>query len=155
MIPDSKIDFVAQEAWKPERPETLVVCCSDGRWHAQVEEFIHQQISARADMYVVPGGPAGFSLWTSIFEEGKGLERAFHFLATHHNLKSTWLIAHQSCAYYSIKYSGIHDENAIRKRQLEDLEYARRTISRWRSEMIIKKVYAHREESRVIFSIVD
>jgi hypothetical protein len=155
MIPGTKIDFVAHEPWNPERPETLVVCCSDGRWHAQVEEFILRQISARADMYAVPGGPAGFSLWTSIFEEGKGLERAFHFLAAHHNLKSTWLIAHQNCAYYSIKYSGTHDENAIRKRQLEDLEYARKTIIRWRSEMIIKKVYVHRDESRVIFSIVD
>src|SRR2546423_197816 len=114
-------EFVATDRWNPERPETLVVCCSDGRWHLQMHEFIHQQIGTRPDLYAVPGGPAGFSMWRSIFEEGRGLEQAFHFLAAHHNLNATWLIAHQNCAYYLQKYKGTRDAAFIEQRQLEDL----------------------------------
>jgi hypothetical protein len=149
-----KQQFVASEPWDPDRPETLVVCCSDGRWHAQIHEFIHRQISARPDLYAVPGGPAGFSMWTSVFEEGKGLEKAFHFLATHHNLQSTWLIAHQNCAHYLTKYSGTRDAEFIYQRQLEDLEYARRTIVRWKPNLNVFKVFAALDQQKIVFSII-
>jgi len=154
VLRDTKENFVAAEPWDPERPESLVVCCSDGRWHAKIHEFIHTQISARPDLYAVPGGPAGFSMWTSVFEEGKGLEKAFYFLATHHNLQSTWLIAHQNCAYYLNKYGGTRDAEFIYRRQLEDLEYAKRTILRWKSNLAIFKVFAALDNSRIVFSIV-
>jgi carbonic anhydrase len=150
-----KVDFRAQAPWGAERPETLVVCCSDGRWHSQIEEFVQHQVSTRADMYVIPGGPGGLSLWSSSFEESRGIEKAFHFLAKHHNLKSVWLIGHQSCAYYVTKYSSTRDENFIFRRQLEDLERARRTISNWKDDLVIKKVFASLDKGRVVFSLVD
>ena len=96
--------FVASECWNANRPETLVVCCSDGRWHAQVEEFVRTAVSERADLYAVPGGPAGFNLWSSSFEEARVAEKAFRFLAERHELESIWLIAHEDCAYYHHRY---------------------------------------------------
>ena len=41
--------FVAADPWSAERPEALVICCSDGRWHGQIEEFVRSQVSDRAD----------------------------------------------------------------------------------------------------------
>src|SRR5262245_16342600 len=80
--------------WNGERPRALVVCCSDGRWHAQVEEFIQTCVSDRPDLYVVPGGPAGLSSWSSSFNEVDAATKSFRFLAEQHQLKSVWLIAH-------------------------------------------------------------
>ena len=151
----TRIDFTAAAPWQAERPETLVLCCSDGRWHAQIEEYVQHQISARADMYVVPGGPAGLSLWSASFEESRGMEKAFHFLATHHELKSAWLIGHENCAYYQTKYASTHDQNFILRRQFEDLERARLTIMGWQGDLIVKKVFASLQSGRVVFQVIE
>jgi hypothetical protein len=143
--------FVAREPWNPARPETLVVCCSDGRWHEQVEEFVRDQVSERADMYAVPGGPAGFSLWSSSFDEAKVSEKAFRFLADHHALESVWLIAHQDCAYYRAKYGPL-DEPFVLRRQREDLDRARDLISRWYPKLLVKKVFVSLESGLVVFT---
>ena len=143
--------FIAQEPWSPARPETLVVCCSDGRWHEQVEEFVRDQVSERADMYAVPGGPAGFSLWSSSFDEAKVSEKAFRFLADHHALESVWLIANQDCAYYRAKFGPL-DEPFILRRQREDLERAQNMISGWYPKLLVKKVYVSLDGGRVVFT---
>ena len=96
--------FIAPTPWNPERPKTLVICCSDGRWHAQVEDFLDVREAKRADMCVLAGGPAAFSLWGAAFDVSHTLEKNFKFLAKHHDLNSVWLIAHQNCAYYGAKY---------------------------------------------------
>jgi hypothetical protein len=75
--------------WTPQRPETLVVCCSDGRWHAPIVEFVDHEVSDRADLYAVPGGPAAFDPWNSSFEETRVLQRAFQLFEEHHALFTT------------------------------------------------------------------
>ena len=147
----SQDPFMAGTPWSPARPETLVVCCSDGRWHEQVEEFVRDQVSERADMYSVPGGPAGFSLWSSSFDEAKVSEKAFRFLAEHHGLESVWLIAHQDCAYYRAKYGPL-DEQFILRRQREDLDRAQDMISRWYPKLFVRKVYVSLDRDRVVFT---
>jgi len=143
--------FVAESAWNPARPETLVVCCSDGRWHEQVEEFVRDQVSERADMYAVPGGPAGFNLWSSSYDESRVTERAFRFLADHHTLESVWLIAYENCAYYRAKYGPL-DESYVFHRQREDLNRAADLIQRWYPQLLVRQVYASRDAGRVVFT---
>ena len=143
--------FIATEPWRPARPETLVVCCSDGRWHAQVEEFVRTQVSNRADVYAVPGGPASFYWWNASFEDARVLERAFRFLAEHHQFRSIWLIAHEDCAYYKA-HCGYLDANQLRARQEEDLERARMIIMGWFPRLQVRKVYASRQEELVVFT---
>ena len=144
--------FIAPTLWNPERPKTLVICCSDGRWHAQVEDFLDARAAKRADMCVLPGGPAAFSLWGAGFDESHTLEKNFKFLAKHHDLDSVWLIAHQGCAYYGTKYP-YRDEKQTIVRQLEDLDQARKTIERWQHGLDIYKVFASLESNRVKFTI--
>jgi hypothetical protein len=144
--------FIAPTPWNPERPKTLVICCSDGRWHAQVEDFLDVRAAKRADMCVLPGGPAAFSLWGAAFDESQTLEKNFKFLAKHHDLDSVWLIAHQNCAYYGTKYP-YRTPAQMFDRQLEDLEQARKTIERWQHGLDIYKVYASLEDNRVKFTI--
>lgn len=143
--------FVSTVAWSPTRPESLVVCCSDGRWHEQVEEFIRSQVSERPDVYAVPGGAACFYWWNSSFEESRVLEKAFRFLAEHHQIRCVWLIAHEDCAYYKAQ-CGYLDVDQLRTRQEEDLERACTIITGWFPQLLARKVYASRDDDRVVFT---
>ena len=142
--------FIAAEPFSPARPDTLVVYCSDGRWHAQIEEFVRAHCSDRADVYAVPGGPAGFNLWGSTLGEAKASEQAIRFLRDHHQLESAWLIAHEGCAYYRTKYGPL-EAKYIRQRQLDDLDRARDAIRHWFPDLIVRNVYAFLEAGRVAF----
>src|SRR5688572_4770752 len=143
--------FVAATPWTGQRPGALVVCCSDGRWHSQVQEFIRTFVSDRPDLYVVPGGPAGLTLWSSSFDEAHVAETSFRFLADQHQLRTVFLIAHADCAYYRSKYHP-HDNAFIVRRQTEDLRRATETIIRWYPSITVHEIFAHREEKRVLFT---
>ena len=144
-------EFTAATPWSEQRPGALVVCCSDGRWHAQVEEFIRTFVSDRPDLYVVPGGPAGLSVWSSSFDEAHVAERSFRFLAEQHQLQSVWLIAHAGCAYYRTKYHPHNNEFVIR-RQREDVKRASETICRWYPRIAVHQIFARRQGDRVLFT---
>ncbi len=49
---------VSSQTWNPERPETLMICCSDGRYHQHFEDFVPGRVSERPDFIALPGGPA-------------------------------------------------------------------------------------------------
>lgn len=145
--------YVATAPWSPQRPGALVVCCSDGRWHTQVEEFIRTFVSDRPDLYVVPGGPAGLSVWSSSFDEAHVAEKSLRFLAEHHQLQSVWLIAHADCAYYRTKYHP-HDPLFVMRRQLEDLKRAAETIQRWYPQITAHQIYARRDGDQIRFELL-
>ena len=145
--------FCAEKPFNAQRPDTLVVFCSDGRWHAQIEQFVCEQCSQQADLYVAPGGPAVFNPWGSTLNEAKAAENAIRFLREHHQLESAWLIAHEGCAYYRSKYGPL-DARYLQQRQFDDLDRARDTILQWFPELKVRKVFAHLEAGRVIFSAV-
>jgi hypothetical protein len=142
--------FAAPTPWSDQRPGSLVVCCSDGRWHTQVEEFVREFVSDRPDLFAVPGGPAGLSVWSSSFDEAHVAERNFRFLAEQHQLQSVWLIAHGDCAYYRTKYHP-HDHEFIVRRQLEDLNRGVETILRWYPHIVVHQIFAKRDGNRVVF----
>jgi hypothetical protein len=145
--------FQASISWSADRPETLVVCCSDGRWHAQLEEFVRAAVSERPDLYAVPGGAAAFDPWSSSFEQARVLEESFRLLAKYHDLRSVWLIAHENCAYYYAKHGQL-EPSAMRRRQCEDLERASGVLREWHPHLTVRKIYAALEAERVVFTEV-
>ncbi len=44
--------------WAPERPDTTIITCVDGRWYPHFQEFARQHLRAgqRTDFLAVPGG---------------------------------------------------------------------------------------------------
>jgi len=143
--------FIAADSWSAERPEALVICCSDGRWHGQIEEFVRSQVSQRADLMALPGGPAMLNRWTSSVEEARVAEQALAFLCKHHELSSAWLIAHQDCAYYAAKYGPLDGAYQLR-RQMEDLEKGAEILRRLQPNLAIHLVFSAREGDRVVFT---
>jgi hypothetical protein len=142
--------FIATEPWSSARPEALVICCSDGRWHEQIEEFIRSRVSDRADLMALPGGPAMLNRWTSSIEESRVAEQSLGFLCKHHELSSAWLIAHQDCAYYATKYAPLDGDYQFR-RQMEDLEKGAEILRRLQPNLDIHLVYSVREGEKVVF----
>jgi hypothetical protein len=116
-----------------------------------VEEFLRAQVSARADLYAVPGGAAGFNLWSSSLEERSVADQALCFLAEHHHLGAVWLIAHQDCAYYRTKFQPL-DGGYIFRRQLHDLSQAAGWIARRFPQLTTHQVYAGLDQGRVLFT---
>jgi hypothetical protein len=143
--------FEAATPWSADRPETLVVCCSDGRWHAQVEEFVRAEVSERPDLYALPGGAAAFDPWSSSFEQARVLEESFRLLAKYHDLRSVWLIAHENCAYYYAQHGQL-DPGAMLRRQCDDLERACGVLRDWHPRLTVRKIYAALEDQRVVFT---
>jgi hypothetical protein len=118
-----------------------------------VAEFIRTCVSDRPDLYVVPGGPAGLSTWSSSFTEADAAERSFRFLAEKHQLTSVWLIAHADCAYYRSKYHPHEDEFIVRQ-QLQDMKRATEAIRRWYSTIAVHQIYARLDDTQVLFEAV-
>jgi hypothetical protein len=142
--------FVADEPWVQDRPETLVICCSDGRWHAQVEQFVRTAISQRADMYAVPGGPACLNA-----RHGSALaettQHALQFLVKQHRVETIWLISHENCAFYGSRYGAMSAEYADCC-QREDMTRASGQLRQWFPEVAVRQVHASLNGGRVVFS---
>ena len=142
--------FVAKTPWSAERPDTLVVCCSDGRWHAPIIEFVHSEACQRADLYAVPGGPAVLDGWNSTFDEARAFGEGMRLFSKYHDLEHVWLIAHEGCAFYLEKHAHL-DAEAIRRRQIEDLARARALLLERHSQFDVRLIYASRKEDTVRF----
>jgi carbonic anhydrase len=153
LAPAPLLRFTAEQPWNAERPEALVICCSDGRWHAQLEEFIVAQVSERSDVYAVPGGPAALSRWSSSFGDADAAQRAMEFLMEHHQLKSIWLVSHQDCAFYRQRFGPL-DAQYMLRRQQDDLRRAHDAIVAAYPKLEVHRVYAARENRRVTFTVL-
>lgn len=112
---------------------------------------MHKQVSSRADLYAVPGGPAGFNLWSSSIEERAVADKALKFLMEHHQLRAVWLIAHAECAYYKAKFQPL-DANYILRRQLHDLSQIAQSIRERYPHVEAHRVYAQRQKRQVVFT---
>jgi hypothetical protein len=146
-------EYRARTPWSMDRPETLVVCCSDGRYHAQIEEFVRHEVSERADLLALPGGPACIDPWTSSFDEARVFEQAMRLFSTAHDLHSVWLIAHHGCAYYATKHPG-RDVAALKELQVADLLRARSIVRSSHPRFAVRCVFAALVGEEVVFSPV-
>ena len=144
-------EYHARRPWSPQRPDILVVCCSDGRWHGHVGEFVGETISDHADMYAVPGGPAVLDPWGSSFDEARAMEGALRLLLRYHALDSIWLIAHEGCAYYRSKHPEL-DPAAIRARQHAGLRRGRAHLLERHPHLAVRSVFAGLAGDRVVFT---
>ncbi|MDZ4773527.1 MAG: hypothetical protein SGI72_10375 [Planctomycetota bacterium] len=154
MTNTSPSPYRSRSIWSAERPETLVVCCSDGRWHAPIFEYVDHEISDRADLYAVPGGPAAFDPWSSSFEEARVLYRAFHLFEEHHDLRAVWLIQHAGCAYYRVKYPGQSEADVV-ERHIRDLHRAAQCIRTRNTELEVRAIMATLVGEQALFTTVD
>jgi hypothetical protein len=142
---------VSEARWEDELPESLVICCSDGRYHAHFEEYVRAHLSERPDMIALPGGPAGLDGWGSSFDHERVMELSLRLMIESHRLRAIWLIAHADCAFYAHKHPGLALAARL-ERQHADLRLARkRLLERWPT-LTVHCVFATPRDGRVAFN---
>jgi hypothetical protein len=107
---DADVPYLSPLAWSNERPDALVVCCSDGRFKQVIDQFLHDCFGIdRYDRLYAPGGPG--ALATSGWEYSRAdiFRRECAFLVKAHQTKKIILLFHGAtsdgpeyavCAHY-------------------------------------------------------
>ena len=151
--PAAGASFVSRVPWDPDRPKVLVVCCSDGRFHGPIVDFVDHEVSDRADLLALPGGPAVVDPWNSSFDEARVFGAALALFEAHHDLHEAWLIAHERCSYYRVRHPAATPAE-LAARQRADLRRAAALLRARASRLDVRLVWAAVDDSRVVFTTV-
>jgi hypothetical protein len=107
----------------------LAVYCSDGRFAAQVDDFLRGRLKlASCDRLAVPGGPAALVAREQAVLDANGVLNELAFLVEAHQSDSVVLIAHAGCAFYSARL-GL-SAGDMEPAQRDDLRRARDLIAK-------------------------
>ena len=86
-------------AWSPERPETLVVACSDGRLQAATDAFLGRVLAVtRYDRFYVPGGAGALAASGRDFIRAGQMRRECRYLIDLHGVARVVLLFHGPAA---------------------------------------------------------
>ena len=122
--------FESRLPWNPERPNTTIITCVDGRWFHHFQEFarVHLGVGERTDFLAVPGGIEPLTLVDLVPKDFNFLRRRLESLVEAHGTERIVAIAHQDCAWYKAHTIGPFTLD-LRDRQIRDL---RRSAARLR-----------------------
>ncbi len=151
---DSTMDYRSNKPFVDGPITDLAVFCSDARFGAQCEEFVAQELGhSRFDRLVAPGGPACMLHWTvDLDDKVETVQRLKWFLIDNHEIDRVLLIAHEGCAYYTIKL-GVEPEG-LRSRQEDDLRRVADQIRDVKPGLRIEAYFAGLEGDQVVFKSV-
>jgi carbonic anhydrase len=109
-------------AWDPQRPDTVIISCVDGRWYQHVQEFarVHLKAGQHTDFMAVPGGIEPMTLADVTPKDYNFFRRRLESLVHAHGTRRIVAIAHQDCAWYRARKIGSVTGD-IRSRQIADL----------------------------------
>jgi len=106
-----------------QKPSTLAICCSDGRYIRAIEQFLFTQGVDSHDLLCLPGGPARICHeCASIFEVSVAME-GIDYLVEAHQTRTVLLVAHADCGFYKKRFG-----ECVEDRQKTDLKRARERI---------------------------
>ena len=118
--PDATV-YTSSLPWNPERPETTIITCVDGRWYHHFQEFarLYLNAGARTDFLAVPGGIEPLTLLESVPKDFNFFRRRIEALVDAHGTRRFVAIAHEDCAWYRTRAAGTIGD--VRSRQIADL----------------------------------
>jgi hypothetical protein len=150
--------YVAELPWDPQRPETVVITCVDGRWYRHFQEFarVHLAAGPCTDFMAVPGGVEPMTLSDDVPKDFNFFRRRLESLVAAHGTRRIVVIAHQDCAWYRARM-GAASAEALRAKQIADM---RRAVSWLRArfdDVVIQPYFARlsgTSPEKVVFDAV-
>ena len=117
--------YVTELPWDPERPETVVITCVDGRWYGHFRNSRREHLNAGpcTDFMAVPGGIEPMTLADEVPKDFNFFRRRLEALVEAHGTRRIIVIAHQDCAWYRERMGGASAE-AMRAKQVADMRRA-------------------------------
>jgi hypothetical protein len=139
--------------WDPERPDTTIITCVDGRWYQHFQEFarVHLKAGARTDFMAVPGGIEPMTLFDLVPKDFNFFRRRIEGLVEAHRTSRIVAIAHQDCAWYKSRKIGMKD------RQVADLRRAAARLREMFEGITVETYFAQHsaaDPSKVVFEAV-
>jgi hypothetical protein len=150
--------YESKVPWNPQRPDTVIISCVDGRWRAQIQEFTVNVLKAdlHADFLAVPGGIEPLTLFDLVPKDFNFFRRRLESLIEAHGTKRIVAIAHQDCAWYkSHKLFGFKVE--LREKQIGDLKRVAGRLRETFPDLTIETYFARlsgTDPERVVFEVV-
>jgi hypothetical protein len=112
---DPDVEFVSIVPWGVERPETLVIACSDGRLRGNLDDFLQNHLGiAHYDRLYLPGGPGGMAGGGAEYMRAAQMVQECEFLIRSHGTSDVVLVFHGAtedgpeeavCADYRRKFA--------------------------------------------------
>lgn len=145
-------------AWDPQRPQTTIITCVDGRWYPHFQEFarVHLNAGPRTDFVAVPGGIEPLTLVDLVPKDFNFLRRRLESLVEAHGTRRIVAVAHQDCAWYRARKIGPITID-LRERQIADLRRAASKLREMFAGITVETYFARlsgTSPERVVFDVV-
>lgn len=144
--------LITPHPWNVERPDVLVVACSDGRLQASLDYFLDAQLSVKHyDRMYMPGGSGALIAGGCEFLRAEHYRRDLYFLLNAHGTEELILLCHGSavdgaaeatCAHYR-RLMPSASLGAIRDQQIDDV---REFLKSAQTQLSKVRVHAFRAE---------
>lgn len=142
--------FESREPFVADRIHAAAVTCSDGRWGRQLDDFLERGLALpRYDRVAVPGGAGCLAGHLASWKEEAAIEHHLALLAQVHELTRVVLIAHQDCAFYSVRLRIAGAD--LERQQRHDLDVASHRVRLLHAGMTVESWFARRDGIRVRF----
>jgi hypothetical protein len=93
--------FVSDIPWQDDRPDCLVVCCSDHRFEAQTRDMVRHLNFSRPHVLQIPSGAALTLPLASAFNFlSKALDKIIERVVEMKQIREVILVGHQDCGAY-------------------------------------------------------
>ena len=144
--------------WDPERPNTTIVTCVDGRWYHHFQEFARLYLKAgtRTDFMAVPGGIEPLTLFDHVPKDFNFFRRRLEGLVEAHGTERIVAIAHEDCAWYKTRKIGPLSLD-LKRRQVADLRRAAARLREMFEGVKVETYFAKHsptDPSKVVFELV-
>jgi len=91
--------YVSRRPWNSERPNILVIACSDGRLQENLDDFLQNHLGiTRYDRLYTPGGPGALAMSGVEFLRSEQFRRECAFLVEAHQVEEVFLVFHGPAA---------------------------------------------------------
>lgn len=144
--------------WNPERPDTLIITCVDGRWYHHFQEFarVHLKAGPRTDFMAVPGGIEPMTLFDLVPKDFNFFRRRVESLVEAHGTRRIVAIAHQECAWYRARKIAPPAID-LRDRQIADIRRAASRLREMFDSAVVETYFARlsgTNPEKVVFEAV-
>jgi hypothetical protein len=144
--------------WDPERPDTTIISCVDGRWYPHIVEFarVHLKAGTRTDFVAVPGGIEPMTLLDLVPKDFNFFRRRIESLVEAHGTRRIVAIAHQGCAWYRARKIG-RVQIDLKETQIADLRRAASRLREMFKDVKVETYFAHlggTDPEKVVFETI-
>ncbi|MEN6319195.1 MAG: carbonic anhydrase [Syntrophaceae bacterium] len=137
---------------KDEKAEALVIHCSDHRFQAHIDDFLHNNLGfITYDRLAIPGGPQFFFTPAHIPKFEWAGKRWTQFLAEKHGLKEIICIAHEDCGWYK-NFEILGFKLSLKDLQLNDLRKTENAIQEMLPGTKVRLFFAGIKDETVNFT---